>query len=77
MEDIIRDEDILWKYHDAGIMHIYLGLETSTDELLTSLNKGTTIDQNQQAIDLVERTRPARRSPSSVRRPAGHSRTWT
>jgi anaerobic magnesium-protoporphyrin IX monomethyl ester cyclase len=54
VEDIIRDADILWKYHDAGIMHIYLGLETSTDELLNSLNKGTTIDQNKQAVDLLK-----------------------
>ena len=55
VEDIIRDEDILWKYHDAGIMHIYLGLETSTDELLASLNKGTTIDQNQQAVEMLKK----------------------
>lgn len=54
VEDIIRDSDILWKYHDAGIMHIYLGLETSTDELLASLNKGTTVDQNKRAVDLLK-----------------------
>src|SRR5450759_1252375 len=54
VEDIIRDEDILAKYHDAGIIHVYLGAETSTDEMLNSLNKGTTIDQNKQAIDLLK-----------------------
>ncbi len=54
VEDIIRDEDILYKYHDAGIMHIYLGLETSTDELLNSLNKGTTIDMNEHAVTLLK-----------------------
>ncbi|MCE5204142.1 MAG: radical SAM protein [Coriobacteriales bacterium] len=54
VEDIIRDADILDKYHDAGIMHIYLGLETSTDEMLNSLNKGTTVDQNKQAVDLLK-----------------------
>ncbi|MGB4440799.1 MAG: radical SAM protein [Coriobacteriia bacterium] len=54
VEDIIRDEDILHKYRDAGIMHIYLGLETSTDELLNSLNKGTTIDMNEQAVKLLK-----------------------
>jgi anaerobic magnesium-protoporphyrin IX monomethyl ester cyclase len=53
VEDIIRDEDILHKYHDAGIIHVYLGAETSTDDMLNSLNKGTTIDQNKQAIDLL------------------------
>lgn len=54
VEDIIRDADILPKYHDAGIIHVYLGAETSTDEMLNSLNKGTTVDQNKQAIDLLK-----------------------
>lgn len=54
VEDIIRDADILDKYHDAGIMHIYLGLETASDEMLDSLNKGTTVDQNKQAVDLLK-----------------------
>ncbi len=54
VEDIIRDEGILQKYHDAGIIHVYLGAETSTDDMLNSLNKGTTVDQNKQAIDLLK-----------------------
>ena len=55
VEDIIRDSDILQKYYDAGIIHVYLGAETSSDELLSSLNKGTTVDQNKQAIDLLKK----------------------
>jgi len=54
VEDIIRDANILQKYHDAGIIHVYLGAETSTDDMLNSLNKGTTTDQNKQAIDLLK-----------------------
>ncbi len=54
VEDIIRDEDILPKYHEAGIIHVYLGAETSTDDQLSSLNKGTTTDQNKQAVDLLK-----------------------
>jgi anaerobic magnesium-protoporphyrin IX monomethyl ester cyclase len=53
VEDIIRDEDILPKYREAGIIHMYVGAEGSTDELLDSLNKGTDIDQNKRAIDLL------------------------
>jgi anaerobic magnesium-protoporphyrin IX monomethyl ester cyclase len=53
VEDIIRDEDILPKYREAGIMHMYVGAEGSTDELLDSLNKGTDTDQNKRAIDLL------------------------
>lgn len=54
VEDIIRDEDILQKYADAGIMHIYLGLESSSDETLGSLNKGTTMDMNEKAVKLLK-----------------------
>ena len=54
VEDIIRDADILQKYADAGIMHIYLGLESSTDETLGSLNKGTTLDMNEEAVRLLK-----------------------
>jgi anaerobic magnesium-protoporphyrin IX monomethyl ester cyclase len=53
VEDIARDADILHKYHAAGVIHLYLGLEASTDEMLASLNKGTDMDMNQRALDLA------------------------
>lgn len=53
VEDIIRDEDILPKYRKAGIIHMYLGAESSSDEMLDSLNKGTDVDMNKRAIDLL------------------------
>lgn len=52
-EDIIRDRGILWKYREAGVMHMYVGAESSSDALLASLNKGMTVDQNKLAIDLL------------------------
>jgi len=53
VEDIIRDEDLLPKYHAAGIIHMYLGAESSSDTMLESLNKGTDVDMNKRAIDLL------------------------
>jgi anaerobic magnesium-protoporphyrin IX monomethyl ester cyclase len=53
VEDIIRDEDLLPKYKAAGIIHMYLGAESSSDEMLLSLNKGTDVDTNKRAIDLL------------------------
>jgi len=53
VEDIIRDEAILPKYRDAGVIHIYVGAESSSDEMLASLNKGTDVDQNKRALDLL------------------------
>ena len=53
VEDIIRDREILWKYREAGVMHLYVGAESSSDTTLNSLNKGTSVDQNKLAIDLL------------------------
>ena len=53
VEDIIRDADILHKYRKAGIIHMYLGAESSSDSTLNSLNKGTSVDMNKQALDLL------------------------
>jgi anaerobic magnesium-protoporphyrin IX monomethyl ester cyclase len=53
VEDIIRDADILHKYREAGIIHMYMGAESSSDSTLNSLNKGTSVDMNKQALDLL------------------------
>lgn len=53
VEDVIRDAAILPKYREAGVIHLYLGAEGSTDELLVTLNKGTTVGQNKRAVDLA------------------------
>jgi len=53
VEDIVRDEDILWKYRQAGVVHVYVGAESGSDAMLESLNKGTDVDMNKRAIDLL------------------------
>ena len=53
VEDIIRDADILPKYRAAGIIHLYMGAESSSDEMLASLNKGTDVEMNKRALDLA------------------------
>ena len=53
VEDIIRDEGILQKYHDAKVIHVYVGAESSSDAMLESLNKGTDVDMNKRALDLL------------------------
>jgi anaerobic magnesium-protoporphyrin IX monomethyl ester cyclase len=53
VEDIIRDADILHKYRDAGIIHVYLGAESADKDVLGSLNKGTSMEQNKHALDLL------------------------
>ena len=53
VEDIIRDEDLLPKYREAGIIHVYVGAESSSDAMLDSLNKGTDVDMNFRALKLL------------------------
>jgi anaerobic magnesium-protoporphyrin IX monomethyl ester cyclase len=53
VEDIIRDQDILHKYREAGIIHVYLGAESADKDVLNSLNKGTSFAQNKEALDLL------------------------
>ncbi len=53
VEDIIRDRDILHKYRDAGIIHVYVGAESGDEDQLAALNKGSTVAKNKEAIDLL------------------------
>lgn len=53
VEDVVRDAAILPKYREAGVFHLYLGAEGSTDDQLVSLNKGTSVDLNKRALDLA------------------------
>jgi anaerobic magnesium-protoporphyrin IX monomethyl ester cyclase len=52
-EDIVRDAGILPKYRAAGVVHLYIGAEAGTDELLASLNKGNDVDAIVQALRLA------------------------
>ena len=52
-EDIVRDEDILPKYREAGVVHMYIGAEAGTDEVLVSLNKGNDVNAIVRAISLA------------------------
>ena len=52
-EDIVRDADLLPKYRAAGVVHLYIGAEAGTDELLTSLNKGNDVNAIIQALRLA------------------------
>ena len=53
VDDILRDEDIMDKYHRAGIEHIYVGVEAGSQALLDLFKKGTKIEQSKRAIDLI------------------------
>lgn len=50
--DIIRDEDILPKYRKAGIIHIYVGTESTQQESLDYIKKDLSIEESKKALAL-------------------------
>jgi anaerobic magnesium-protoporphyrin IX monomethyl ester cyclase len=53
VDDIIRDEDIMWKYKEANIDHIYLGVESTTQESLDAFKKNIRLEHSKKALDLI------------------------
>jgi len=51
--DIIRDADIMWKYKQAGVLHIYVGVEATNQEKLDLFKKNIACEQSREAIRLI------------------------
>lgn len=55
VEDILRDEQILDKYHAAGVVHIYIGVEATDQATLDAIKKDATVEQSRRAIELIRK----------------------
>ena len=53
VDDIIRDADIMEKYREGGVEHIYVGVEAGSQATLNLFKKDTLVEQSKQAIDLI------------------------
>ncbi len=53
VDDIIRDADIMDKYREGGVEHIYVGVEAGSQATLDLFKKNTEVAQSKQAIDLI------------------------
>lgn len=53
VDDILRDADIMEKYREAGVEHIYVGVEAGDQKTLDLFNKETEVCQSKQAIDII------------------------
>ncbi|MBU2602223.1 MAG: radical SAM protein [Actinobacteria bacterium] len=53
VDDIVRDEDILAKYRKAGIIHIYVGVEATSQETLDRFQKNADVQTGKRAIKLL------------------------
>lgn len=53
VDDILRDADIMDRYREAGVEHIYVGVEAGSQATLDLFKKDTEVAQSKQAIDLI------------------------
>ncbi len=53
VEDIVRDRDIIHKYKKAGIVHIYIGVESVNQEVLNFIKKDLKAEMSKEAIDII------------------------
>lgn len=51
--DIVRDRDILPLYREAGILYVLMGIESTSDEVLEQVRKGSTSREDLQACRLL------------------------
>lgn len=53
VDDILRDEDLLPRYREAGIEHIYVGVESVNQATLDLFKKDLKIEQSKRAIEII------------------------
>jgi anaerobic magnesium-protoporphyrin IX monomethyl ester cyclase len=52
--DIVRDRDILPLYREAGILYVLMGIESTSDEMLRQIRKGSTSREDFTACHLLK-----------------------
>ena len=53
--DIVRDADLLPLYRKAGILYVLMGVESTSDDVLRQVRKGSTTRHDHQACQLIKR----------------------
>mgnify|MGYP001063583247 CR=1 FL=1 len=53
VEDILRDAGIIDKYRRAGVLHVYLGVEATNNDRLSTFKKNIKCEQSREALRLL------------------------
>ena len=53
VDDIVRDADLLAKYRRAGVIHVYVGVEATSQETLDRFQKNADVQTGRRAIQLL------------------------
>ena len=51
--DIVRDKAFLHKYRQAGIVHVYVGLEATEQETLDRVRKNSSVEEGRESLQLI------------------------
>jgi anaerobic magnesium-protoporphyrin IX monomethyl ester cyclase len=51
--DIVRDRAILKKYRQAGIVHVYVGLEATDQHTLDRIDKKSSVEEGRESLSLI------------------------
>ena len=52
-DDVVRDADIMDKYRRAGVLHVYVGVESVLQDRLDAMRKGLDVETGRRAIALL------------------------
>lgn len=55
VDDIIRDEKIMGLYKKAGIIHIYVGVESGNQKTLDLIKKDTNVQMGKEALEILRK----------------------
>ncbi len=55
VDDIIRDEDIMELYRAAGVIHVYVGVESPSENVLEAIKKDISVEQSKEALEILRR----------------------
>jgi anaerobic magnesium-protoporphyrin IX monomethyl ester cyclase len=53
VNDILRDEDIMWKYKKANVDHIYVGVESTSQMTLNIFKKNIKVEESKRALEVI------------------------
>jgi anaerobic magnesium-protoporphyrin IX monomethyl ester cyclase len=53
VDDILRDEDLLPRYRAAGVSHVYVGVESTSQSTLDLYQKDIKVNESKRAIELI------------------------
>ncbi|MDR2623128.1 MAG: B12-binding domain-containing radical SAM protein [Methanobrevibacter sp.] len=56
-DNVIKFEDLIKELHEMGLRMVFMGYESGSNRMLKLFNKGTTVEQNEHAISILNKNK--------------------